>query len=210
MDDALISIRVEAARPLGDPGAAVQQKVEFRSQQSALRRGEILQGAGAHQAVEAVDVALQGTLSVVGPLPQDQLEAAGQNTTDLHQDVQVPLGVSGYVLGSLELSGEHLVELFGRSLCYLLAGISGIAGDPRSGLARAFRCLANGFPTTAAGRPARLRRIADGPRHLAGSIPDFLARAAFPCIVRHHQLLSCIFGQEISSVTTSSTNPTSG
>ena len=129
--DALSGIPGEAGGRLGDPDAAVQQKVEFRSQQIALRRGEILHGAGAHQAVDAVDVALHCALSVVGPLPQDRLEAAGQHTTGLHQDVQVLLSVSGYFLGSLDLPGEHLVELFGGSLRHLLAGISGIAGrDP--------------------------------------------------------------------------------
>src|SRR3954466_4805661 len=107
----LSSIPGEAGGRLGDPDAAVQQKPKFRCPQITLRRGEILHGAGPHQAVDAVDVALDCALSVVGPLPQDRLEAAGQHTTGLHQDFQVLLGVPGYFLGNLDPPGEHLVKL---------------------------------------------------------------------------------------------------
>src|SRR4051794_32371346 len=73
--DALSGIPGKTGGRLGYPGAAVQQKLNFRSQQITLSRSEILHGAGAHHAVDTIDVALDRALSVVGPLPQDRLEA---------------------------------------------------------------------------------------------------------------------------------------
>jgi transposase-like protein len=185
---------------LGDPGAAVQQKVDLRRQQVALGRGEVLRGGGAHHAVAAVDGASHGALGIVGPLPHDRLEATGHHSTDPHQDVQVLLGVPGYFLGSPDLPGEHLAELVGGSPGHLLAGIGGIAGSPRSGLASAFRHLAYGFAAAAAGLLACLRgiantppggvgRVTDRPCRLVAGIPGSLARGGFPRVVRHHQLL---------------------
>src|SRR3954447_5448423 len=100
--DALSGIPGEAGSHLGDPDTAIQQNLDLRYQQITLCRGKILQGAGAQQAVDAVDVAPCRGLSIVGPLPQDRLKAAGKDTTDLHQDIQVLLSMSGGFLRCLE------------------------------------------------------------------------------------------------------------